>query len=74
MSKPVPRRPDAIPQQKQTAPATPAAPHEPAAPVAPLSWGWRMVFTLWASAFGFMLAYEMFKTVQSLLHLRSGVP
>jgi hypothetical protein len=71
MSKPVPRRQEAIQQQKQVAPASagrePADSPEPSASAAPLFWGWRFVFTLWASAFGFMLAYEMFKTVQSLI-------
>jgi hypothetical protein len=35
--------------------------------VTPLSWRWRLVFKLWASAFGFLLAYEVFKTIRSLL-------
>jgi hypothetical protein len=58
-------------QQKQVAPVatsgTPTAASEPVVTLAPLSRGWRFVFTLWASAFGLMLAYELFKTVQSLL-------
>ena len=80
MSKSGPRRPDAIQQQKQVAPAAApaareaAAPPEPPAPVAPLPWGWRIAFTLWTSAFGFMLAYEMFKAVRSLVAVRTGVP
>ena len=73
MSKSVPRRPDTTQQQKQVAPAAAAAgreeaaPPEPPGPAAPLFWGWRVAFTLWATAFGFMLAYEVFRNVQSIV-------
>jgi hypothetical protein len=73
MSKPVPRRLDAIQHHKPAAAATlpasrEAAVAEPPPPPAPLSWGWRLVFTLWASAFGFMLVYEAFKMIRSIVH------
>ena len=69
MTKPAPRRQDAI-QQKAASPSTEheaGMPAEPEPSPAPLTWRWRIVFTLWAGAFGFMLAYELFRMLLTLL-------
>jgi hypothetical protein len=72
MAKQVSRRPEPIPQQPPAAAAPPLpraaeGPPEPSAPVAPPSWGWRATCTLWAAAFGFLAAYELFKMVQCIV-------
>ncbi len=73
MTKPVPRRPDAIQQQKpatQTGPPSgneATKPPEPQTTLAPLSWEWRVVFSLWVAAFGCLLTYELFKMIQILV-------
>jgi hypothetical protein len=70
MAKQAPRRPEAIQQPPAAAAPPPRAadsPPEPPAEAAPPPRGWRVAFAFWATAFGLMLAYELFRFVQALV-------